>query len=64
MTRLRALRGKVKARKGEGKRAMLKSHEWGTRRNFLLFSFTNRVCGFILSKGAIVLYVYMKLLWE
>jgi hypothetical protein len=67
MTRLRALRGKVKSKKGEGKRAMLKGTEWGTCRNFLLFSSSNRNFGvwwFNMIKPVSVLYVCMKLSWE
>jgi hypothetical protein len=36
MTRLCALRGKVKSKRGEGKKALLKSNKWGTCRNILV----------------------------
>jgi hypothetical protein len=45
MIRLRALRGKVKTRRGEGKRAMLKSKEWDWCRSFCdSFSSNNGDC--------------------
>jgi hypothetical protein len=38
MIRLRALRGKVKPKKGEGKRALLKSNKWDAYKNFFALS--------------------------